>query len=93
MKLAILALIGSSSAIQFSRNSGKWERYTLAQQQDRFNMSLAQQRVHEPYSNEIANGDVSDDKQIVDIDNAKYDMADDYGFVNAWKRDGSPGLH
>jgi hypothetical protein len=33
------------------------------------------------------------DEQMVDIDSAKYDMADDYGFVSAWKRDGSPGLH
>ena len=61
MKLAILALIGSSSAIQLSRQ-GKWQRYQMAQQQqskwDRFNMALAQ----EPYSNELANGDVSDNK-------------------------------
>ena len=72
MKLAILALIGSSSAVQYN----KWQRYQMAQ-------------MREPYSNELANGDTSDDKQLQDVDNAKYDIADDVGFTNVWKHTGN----
>jgi len=73
MKLAILALLGSSSAVQYST---RWQRYQMAQKR-------------EPYSNELSNGDASDDKQLQDADNAKYDIADDTGFVNVWKRTGN----
>ena len=72
MKLAVLALIGSSSAVQYN----KWQRYQMAQRRD-------------IYSNELANGDTSDDKQLEDIDNAKYDIADDVGFNNLWKHVGN----
>jgi hypothetical protein len=54
-------------------------------------MSLAQQRDTPglPYSNELSNGDRSDDKQLEDVDNAKYDVADDVGFTNVWKHTGN----
>ena len=52
MKLAIIALLGSSSAIQYS---SKWKRYQMAQMRD---------TPGQPYSNELANGDKSDDKQL-----------------------------
>jgi hypothetical protein len=48
---------------------------------------MAQMR--EPYSNELSNGDTSDDKQLQDVDNAKYDIADDVGFTNVWKHTGN----
>jgi len=37
------------------------------------------------YSDELANGDKSDDKQLEDVRNPKWDVADDVGFVNQWK--------
>ena len=49
---------------------------------------MAQMR-DQPYSNELSNGDKSDDKQLQDVDNAKYDVADDVGFTNVWKNKGN----
>ena len=53
MKIAILALIANTSAVEWNR----WSQY-------RYNLAQAQQRAHmrDIYSNEIANGDRSDDK-------------------------------
>jgi len=40
------------------------------------------------YSNELANGDRSDDKQLEDQDDVNDDIADNNGFVNQWKNTG-----
>jgi hypothetical protein len=40
------------------------------------------------YSNEIANGDKSDDKQLEDQDDAEDDIVDDNGFVKSFRRTG-----
>jgi len=34
------------------------------------------------YSNELANGDKSDDKELEDVDDVNDNIADDNGFVN-----------
>jgi hypothetical protein len=52
----------------------------------RFNLS--QMRNRDIYSNELANGDKSDDKQIEDQDDPEDDITDDNGFVNSFKRHG-----
>ena len=52
----------------------------------RFNLS--QMRNRDIYSNELANGDKSDDKQIEDQDDPEDDITDDNGFVNSFKRAG-----
>jgi hypothetical protein len=45
-------------------------------------------RARDIYSNEIANGDRSDDKQLEDQDDAEDDIVDNNGFVNSFKRAG-----
>merc|ERR1712216_512467 len=85
MKLAIIALLGTSAAIQ---HSTRWERYQNSRANRWQRYQMAQMR-NEPYSNELSNGDVSDDKQLEDVDNAKYDVADDVGFTNVWKHTGN----
>jgi hypothetical protein len=45
-------------------------------------------RSRDIYSNEIANGDRSDDKQLEDQDDPEDDITDDNGFVNSFKRTG-----
>ena len=89
MKLAIIALIGSSSAVQLSR-SNKWQRYQMAAQAeqakwDRFNMA------RDIYSNELANGDKSDDKEVEDENDARDSIVNDNGFVNQFKNHSSGG--
>jgi len=40
------------------------------------------------YSNELANGDKSDDKELEDQDDPNDDIVDNNGFVNQFKRHG-----
>jgi len=40
------------------------------------------------YSNELANGDRSDDKELEDQDDPNDDIVDNNGFVNQFKRHG-----
>lgn len=39
-------------------------------------------------SNEVANGDVSENKELEDQDDVNDDIGDDNGFVNQWKNTG-----
>jgi hypothetical protein len=45
-------------------------------------MAQQQLRNRDIYSNEIANGDKSDDKELSDVDDPNDSVADDDGFVN-----------
>ena len=47
-----------------------------------------QLRNRDIYSNEIANGDRSDDKELEDQDDPNDDIVDNNGFVNSFKRAG-----
>jgi len=47
-----------------------------------------QLRNRDIYSNEIANGDRSDDKELEDQDDPNDDIVDNNGFVNQFKRHG-----
>lgn len=55
-------------------------------------MALAQKQMRQGddplYSNQIANGDRSDDKELEDQDDPNDDIVDNNGFVNQWKRHG-----
>jgi hypothetical protein len=51
-------------------------------------MAQMQMRNRDIYSNEIANGDKSDDKELQDQDDVNDDIVDNNGFVNQWKRRG-----
>jgi len=52
-------------------------------------MAQQQLRNRDIYSNEIANGDKSDDKELSDVDDPNDSVADDDGFVNSFKRVGA----
>jgi hypothetical protein len=45
-------------------------------------------RKRELPSNEVANGDVSEDKELEDQDDPTDNIVDDNGFVNSYKRKG-----
>jgi hypothetical protein len=66
-----------------------WKHNGNVAQQRRVRFNQMRDSPGQPYSNELANGDVSDDKQLQDVDNAKYDIADDVGFTNVWKHNGN----
>jgi len=53
-------------------------------------LQLAQQQLRnrDIYSNEIANGDRSDDKELEDQDDPNDAIVDNNGFVNSFKRTG-----
>lgn len=45
-------------------------------------------RMRELPSNEVANGDVSENKELEDVDDPEDMVVDNDGFVNQWKRHG-----
>ena len=45
-------------------------------------------RVRDLPSNEVANGDVSENKELEDQDDPEDEIVDNNGFVNQWKRKG-----
>ena len=48
----------------------------------------AMMRARELPSNEVANGDVSENKELEDQDDPEDEIVDNNGFVNQWKRHG-----
>jgi hypothetical protein len=52
-------------------------------------LQMAQMRMRDLPSNEVANGDVSEDKELEDIDDPNDYVVDDDGFVNQYKRRGA----
>jgi len=51
-------------------------------------MAEANELMQELPSNEVANGDVSENKELEDQDDVNDDIADNNGFVNQWKNTG-----
>jgi len=58
------------------------------QRQHQLQFAQMQMRNRDIYSNELANGDKSDDKELEDQDDPHDDIVDNNGFVNQWKRHG-----
>ena len=58
------------------------------QRQHQLAMAQQQMRMRDLPSNEVANGDKSEDKELEDQDDVNDDIADNNGFVNQWKNTG-----
>ena len=54
-------------------------------------MAQMQMRNRDIYSNELANGDRSDDKEVEDENDVRDSIVNDNGFVNQWKNHSSGG--
>jgi hypothetical protein len=66
----------------------QWKRHGDIAQVRAVSFNQMRRSARDLPSNEVANGDVSEDKELEDQDDPRDNIVDDNGFVNSFKRKG-----
>jgi len=82
--IAVLALLGSISATEIQSEMTIGEKISLIKRKGMRNISEDAYIALNIPSDEVANGDECEDKQLEDEDDPDDDIVDDNGFVHQW---------
>ena len=85
-------IVDDNGFVNLFKNKGQFAQIEYQQQiaflQRQHTLAEAQSLLQELPSNEVANGDVSENKELEDQDDSKDVIVDNIGFVNQWKNKG-----